>query len=161
MDLNKREQLIDELSRQPEPQLVLIERFFDGNDDEGSIGCNLLEHPGMDVFRDVLTGLLKRPDVKAAYAQISELDPGDGCWPFADVVLVVGSIPLGELRAISEVLQPSEVGIKQPPSPELRSMWQEFDRLAPIVGSAPETHDVLAVLQEKYPASSVCSLWWD
>ena len=54
---------------------------FDGNDDAGSIGCNLTEHPGMNVFRDVLTGLLRRSDVQAVYAQIAELDAGEDCWP--------------------------------------------------------------------------------
>ena len=39
------------------------------------LGCNLLRHPGIDVFRDVLVGLLDRPDVEAVYAQISEIDP--------------------------------------------------------------------------------------
>jgi hypothetical protein len=34
-----------ELAAQPDPQIVAIHRFFDGNDDVGSIACNLLEHP--------------------------------------------------------------------------------------------------------------------
>lgn len=99
-----------ELATQPEPQLVLIERFFDGNDDLGSIGCNLDPHPGLARFRQVLTGLLARPDVQAVYAQISELDPGDGSWPFTDTVLVVGTIPTGELRDLVDELHPDEVG---------------------------------------------------
>ncbi|PFK67047.1 hypothetical protein COJ21_24420 [Priestia megaterium] len=27
--------------------LVSLEEFFEGNDDEGSIGCNLMDHPGI------------------------------------------------------------------------------------------------------------------
>ena len=46
MDDVKCNALKAELATQPEPQLVPIERFFDGNDDLGSIGCNLLAHPG-------------------------------------------------------------------------------------------------------------------
>ncbi|WHZ28070.1 MAG: hypothetical protein OJF51_002868 [Nitrospira sp.] len=38
---------------QPEPQIVAAGRFFGGNDAYGSIGCNLIEHPGVDTFRDV------------------------------------------------------------------------------------------------------------
>jgi len=102
--------LKQELASQPKPQIVPIERFFDGNDDEGSIGCNLPEHPGMDVFRDVLTGLRRRPDVQSVYAQISELDPGDGCWPFTDTVLVTGSIPVEVLQMAVGLLQPDAVG---------------------------------------------------
>ena len=94
----------------PEPQIVSIARFFDGNDDLGSIGCNLMEHPGVDKFREVLTGLLRRPDVSAVYAQISELDPGEGSWPFADTVIVVGTIAAEELREVLGVLEPDEIG---------------------------------------------------
>ena len=110
MDHVKCRALKAELAAQPEPLVVPIERFFDGNDDPGSIGCNLVRHPGIDRFRRVLTGLLARPDVRAVYAQISELDPGEGCWPFADTVLVVGTVPAGELREAVSELEPDEVG---------------------------------------------------
>ena len=109
MDDAKCEALKAELASQPEPQLVSIDRFFDGNDDLGSIGCNLTDHPGIYTFRDILTRLLRRPDVKAVYAQISELDPGEGCWPFTDTVIVVGSISLDEFRNSVNPLDPSEV----------------------------------------------------
>jgi hypothetical protein len=88
MDDAKCQALKEQLAAQPEPQIVSVTKFFDGNDDLGSIGCNLDPHPGIDAFRGVLTGLLSRPDVKAVYAQISELDPGDESWPFTDTVLV-------------------------------------------------------------------------
>ena len=110
MDDTKRKALKEELAAQPEPQIVSAERFFDGNDDCGSIGCNLDEHPGVDAFRNVFAGLLCRPDVQAVYAQISELDPGDACWPFTDTVIVVGTIPADELREAVSSLQPDEVG---------------------------------------------------
>ena len=110
MDNAKCRALKAELADQPEPQVVPVARFFDGNDDLGSIGCNLDPHPGIDKFRNVLTGLLGRPDVRAVYAQIAELDPGDGCWPFTDTVLVAGVIPADGLRQAVAVLQPDEVG---------------------------------------------------
>ena len=55
-----------ELAAQSEPRVVPIDRFFAGNDDLGSIGCNLDPHPGIDRFRQVLTGLLARPAAGAA-----------------------------------------------------------------------------------------------
>jgi hypothetical protein len=109
MDNAKCTALKVELAAQPEPQTISVERFFDGNDDLGSIGCNLIEHPGIDTFRDVLTGLLRRPDIEAVYAQISELDPGEGCWPFTDTIIVVGTIPVDELRSAVSALEPDEV----------------------------------------------------
>src|SRR4051812_20945450 len=64
IDGSKCSQLKRDLVAQDAPQIVSIERFFDGNEDSGSIGCNLTDHPGIDSFRDALTGLLRRPDVQ-------------------------------------------------------------------------------------------------
>jgi hypothetical protein len=106
MDAKKRDDLKARLSAQPEPRVVPVDIFFDGNDDEGSIGCNLTDHPGIDVFRSVLLGILGRADVVAAYAQISEVDPGVEYWPFADWVFVVGTISRGDLANALAPLQP-------------------------------------------------------
>jgi hypothetical protein len=114
MDDTKCRALKAELAAQPEPQIVSIERFFDGNDDLGSIGCNLMEHPGIATFRDVLTGLLRRPDVEAVYAQVAELDPGDGCWPFTDTIFIVGTISPDELRNLLGSLEPDVVSSGEP-----------------------------------------------
>ena|ERR1700761_6819499 len=108
MNKTKCETLKTDLAADTE-QIVSVERFFDGNDDPGSIGCNLMEHPGVDVFRNLLTGLLQRSDVQAVYARISELDPGEESWPFTDTVFVVGTISPEELRDILSPLQPDEI----------------------------------------------------
>jgi hypothetical protein len=110
MDAAKCQALKHQLAGQPEPQIVPIAQFLDGNDDLGSIGCNLDPHPGIDTFRHVLTGLLGRPDVQAVYAQISELDPGPESWPFTDTVLVAGKISVDDLRGAVRSLEPDEVG---------------------------------------------------
>ena len=91
-----------------------VERFFDGNDDSSSIGWNLPEHPGMDVFRDLLTGLLRRSDVQAVYAKVIELelDLGEDCWPATDIIFVVGTISPDELRSILSPLEPDEVSAR-------------------------------------------------
>ncbi len=77
MDVARCRALKTELANQAEPQVVPIARFFDGNDDLGSIGCNLDPHPGIDKFREVLTGLLGRADVQAVYAADGR-DPAAG-----------------------------------------------------------------------------------
>ena len=110
MEETKCRALKAELASQPEPQVVAAEQFFDGNDDLGSIGCNLTDHPGVDAFRNVFARLLRRPDVQAVYAQISELDPGDDYWPFTDTIFVAGTISEEELREAVSELQPDEVG---------------------------------------------------
>ena len=114
MDQRKCEGLKRELESQPDPQLVPIDRFFDGNDDEGSIGCNLVPHPGIGLFRETLLGLLQRPDVSAVYALITELDPGDDAWPFSDTVVVTGALTQEALHVAIEDLQPDEVGPADP-----------------------------------------------
>ena len=116
MDTAKCKALKVALSAEPEPQLVPIDVFLDGNDDLGSIGCNLMEHPGIDAFRSAFAALKRRLDVQAIYAQITELDPGEDSWPFTDTVLVVGSIPSGELQEALAHLQPDEVGPGDPES---------------------------------------------
>jgi hypothetical protein len=110
MDIDKCRAIKAELASEPEPRVVPIDRFFDGNDDEGSIGCNLDPHPGIDQFRHVLTDLLARRGVLAIYARISELDPGEDFWPYSDTVLVVGTLSVPDLRDAVSELQPDEVG---------------------------------------------------
>jgi hypothetical protein len=116
MDIKKCNALKRDLAAQAAPQVVAIDRFFDGNDDLGSIGCNLMKHPGLEAFRNAFAALLKRPDVKAIYAQITELDPGEDSWPFTDTILVVGSIPADELQETLAALEPDEVGPGDPES---------------------------------------------
>ncbi len=110
MDYDKCAALKHELEALPEPQIVPIARFFDGNDDEGSIGCNLVPHPGIDRFKKILVDLSNRSDVRAVYALITELDPGDHSWPFSDTVIVIGTMDLEELQEKLASLQSDEVG---------------------------------------------------
>jgi hypothetical protein len=110
MDLAKCRALKAELEKADEPALVPAARFFDGNDDTASIGCNLAKHPGVDRFREVLTGLLARPDVRSVSLVISDPDPGEEYWPFTDLALVAGEISDLELRRTLAPLKPDEVG---------------------------------------------------
>lgn len=109
MDLAKCSALKAELENADEPALVPAERFFDGNDDVASIGCNLSKHPGIDRFREVLAGLARRPDVRSVHVVVSDRDPGEEYWPFSDLVLVAGDVPDLELRKTLSVLKPDEV----------------------------------------------------
>jgi hypothetical protein len=110
MDVTKCRALKSELAKQLEPRVASVERFFDGNDDPGSIGWDLTEPHDIDAFQDLLTGLLRRPDVEAVYARIVDLDMGeDDCWPSADIFFVVGTISADELRNILSPLKPCEV----------------------------------------------------
>lgn len=110
MDAIKRDRLIQELSeRSDETLLISLNEFFDGNDDEGSIGCNLSRHPGVPTFRSVLQRVAARMDVQNVLVQVNEVDPGFGAWPFSDVVYVVGDIEQEVLKQELAVLEPDEV----------------------------------------------------
>ena len=135
MDVAKCKALKHELASQEEPQVVSIERFFDGNDDEGSIGCNLMKHPGVDTFRRAFVDLKHRAGVQSIYAQITELDPGEDSWPFTDTVIVIGSITPEELQKALAGLEPDEVSPGTP------------DFLSPALSDADKARALVA--------------WWD
>jgi hypothetical protein len=135
VNLEKCDALKRDLERESEPQLVPIDRFFDGNDDEGSIGCNLEPHPGVSLFKETLLGLTRRPDVVAVHAVIAEADPGEDAWPFTDTVLVVGTLDSESLAAAVSELEPDEVG--------------------------PADADAISVAGRIPPGASAFVIWWD
>jgi hypothetical protein len=91
--------------------VVSLEDFFDGNRDEGSIGCNLAgAHPGVETFYEVLKTVRSRRDVSDVVVEITDLDEDstDG-WPFSDRVYIVTSAPEGEVDSWVRALHPDEV----------------------------------------------------
>jgi hypothetical protein len=89
--------------------IVTLEEFFEGNDDLGSIGCNLIDHPGIDRFYAVLRAVRARPNVQDVLIGITE-DMGDEEWPFSDSVYVLTSAPAPEVQQWVADLQPDEIG---------------------------------------------------
>jgi hypothetical protein len=113
VDLQKRRRLLETIASQPPDEaLVTIDQFFDGNDDLGSIGCNLAPHPGLHVFRETLKMLEARRDVSGVWIEIYDTDEGD--WPSSETVLVCGEIPLEVLAEIALPIAPSEVRMLEP-----------------------------------------------
>jgi hypothetical protein len=115
VDPAKRDALFRLIRSQPEHEdgraLVTVPEFFDGNDDLGSIGCNLPDHPGLEHFQKVLSEIANRSDVEQVWMQIYDLEEGD--WPFSENVLIVGGLAISEVSQLSESLQPSEVSALQ------------------------------------------------
>jgi hypothetical protein len=116
MDNKKRLELIQEIERQgsvndyaARSPAVSVEAFFDGNDDLGSIGCNIPndEHPGLHKFNEVLRKINKRKDVQCVLIKIYDIE--EGAWPFSDEVYILSSASLGEVREWIEELCPSNV----------------------------------------------------
>ena len=100
--------------------VVPLERFFEGNDDLGSIGCNLLRHPGVDQFRATFSSLLRRDDVTDIQVELSEIVlEDDTMWPFSERVYVTGAIDLATLRELLAALEPDDVSVYDDPPSEL------------------------------------------
>jgi len=70
--------------------LLTLSEFFEGNDDFGSIGCNLQPLPGPAKFNEVLKKIATRSDVADVRVQITMFDDPE-MWPFSDTVWIITS----------------------------------------------------------------------
>ena len=88
------------------PLLTLAE-FFEGNDVDGSIGCNLNPPPTPAEFYRLLKGIVARPDVADVRVQITMFDVPE--WPFSDTVWVITSVSPEEVSEwFEEAVRPDE-----------------------------------------------------
>lgn len=70
--------------------LVTIEEFFAGNDDWGSIGCNLTPMLGPQFLFEELKSIRSRPGVHDVFVQVIEVEEeATEMWPFADRIWVI------------------------------------------------------------------------
>lgn len=93
----------------PHP-LVSLEDFFVGNEDYGSIGCNLSEHPGPQFFFETLKEVRARGDVQDVLVEVSEVEESDeSMWPFSDRVYILSGAARGEVADMVAALMPDEV----------------------------------------------------
>jgi len=88
---------------------VPLDLFFRGNDDPGSIGCNLGDaHPSIAAFYRVLSALRDRADVQDIWIRIC--DAGDEMsWPYSDTAYVIAALPQGEIEAALAPLRFDEI----------------------------------------------------
>lgn len=140
MDHQARRRLIDEVSAQQRAGLseiaVPLDLFFDGNDDLGSIGCNLgNEQPAIAEFHQTLAALRRRPEVQDIMVRICAVDD-DESWPFADTVYVISSLSQDDIERALANLRFDEVVAK----------W--------MYGRPP-------VAPEPKPGFTPYSVWWD
>ena len=114
-----------------------VDEFFTGNADVGSIGCNLIDHPGLEVFHSTLKKLEGRSDVQSVLVEVLEIEPDDsGGWPFSERVYILTSVEQDSVQSWFSDLQPTEVD----------RGWFE---------TRPER------VPELEPGMAVYSIWWD
>ncbi|MCB9879018.1 MAG: hypothetical protein H6835_15595 [Planctomycetes bacterium] len=89
--------------------LVSLEEFFEGNDDPGSIGCNLPGEVMPSEFWAALSSIRARDDVADVLVEVAaHEDPDD--WPFADTVWVITAAAPEVVRSwMPERLEPDDV----------------------------------------------------
>lgn len=136
------EKLMTKILQQGDPKdlntpnpVVSLEDFFEGNDDEGSIGCNLADHPGIDRFYDILMSIRNKKSVQNVLVRINEVLENER--PFADVIYIITSSPIEEVQSWAEPLKPDEVNEGL--------YWDEK----------------LAADMEIQPGMRIVHLWWD
>src|SRR5688572_1042102 len=81
-----------------------LEEFFDGNNDMGSLLCNISEHPGMATLYEAFVTLRNQPGVGDVRVVVRELEAED-TWPFSDTVAVHTTAAPEEIaRRVRELL---------------------------------------------------------
>jgi hypothetical protein len=100
----------------PRP-LVTLEEFFEGNEEAGSIGCNLPDAPAPRELYEVFRKIRDRPDVADVRVEVSEWD-GPEDWPFSEAVWVITSVSPYDLQLwLKERLRGDEVRVGWPEYP--------------------------------------------
>jgi len=99
--------LDDQDCYQPTP-LVPLDLFFDGNDDTGSIGCNLAKHPGIDQFQQTLLELRDDPRVSGVWIMAKQHD-WKPSWPHSDEILIRTNLDQDEIAERVGHLEPDTV----------------------------------------------------
>jgi hypothetical protein len=89
--------------------IVPLEDFFAGNDDYGSIGCNLANHPGPQAFFKALKEIRDRPAVQVLVEINEVVEEGPQTWPFSDRVYILTSDSPEHVKEWVAKLQPDEV----------------------------------------------------
>jgi len=116
MDSIKRAELIERVKLLGLPSLdgrlplVTLEEFFLGNDDYGSIGCNLSPMLGPQFFYEKLKSIRSRPNVQDVLVEVNEIEEKDpAMWPFSDRVCVFTNATPEDVAHWAAALQPDAV----------------------------------------------------
>ena len=90
--------------------IVSLEDFFEGNDDIGSIGCNILEHPGIEKFYSILKEIRNKVNVQDVLVEIMEYDELDNTWPFSERIYILTKEEKSEISIWTKELQLDDIG---------------------------------------------------
>jgi hypothetical protein len=112
--MGDREKLIAKIEAQGAPSsdnevVVSLEDFFSGNEDLGSIGCNLgEEQPPISEFYRLLKAIRSKPEVQDVLVRIYEYDEPSS-WPYTDTVYIITSAPTDQVEQWVAPLKPDAI----------------------------------------------------
>ncbi len=116
MDKQKRDTLLRRIGPDDTwhqvPPLVTLEEFFEGNDDGGSIWCNLPSAPRPHQVYAALKAIRERTDVSDVKILVTQYDGGEDEWPFSDTVFIATSAhPEAVSDWLGEDFAPDEMSV--------------------------------------------------
>jgi hypothetical protein len=109
--MNKRSSLLAKIMKagfSKNEVFVSVAEFFDGNDDAGSIGCNIYPYPpSLKQFFETLSAIKALDKTHDLLVRIADID--DGEWFYTDAIYLFGEYDLEEVKQLFAVLKPDEV----------------------------------------------------
>lgn len=115
--------------------IVTLEEFFEGNDDFGSIGCNIYpDQPSPSDFYKKFKVFKSNVDVDEIYIRIADVEEEN--WPFTDTIYLITKLKIDQIKENLKDLSPDEV-------------YEDWMYRKPI--NAPEIKSDMKVY----------SIWWD
>lgn len=143
MNTQRRRELIEKIKGQNLSDqdfslpIVSLEDFFIGNDDYGSIGCNLLHHPGPQAFFETLKFVRDKPEVQDVLVEIYELqEENEDVWPFSERIYIVSNTTGEQISDWVSLLEPDEI-------------LESF------------AYPISQVTQKLEPGMRIFAVWWD
>jgi len=108
---DKRGILLKKIKQNGYPQkevFVSIEDFFEGNNDDGSIGANIYPNPpSLADFYNTLKEIKKDPRTSELLVRIADVD--DTEWFYTDMIYISGNYKLAEVKKLFKRLRPDEI----------------------------------------------------
>ena len=109
--MSKKDKLFEKIESLGYPDneiLVMLEDFFEGNNDYGSIGVNLYPNqPSPSDFYSKFKEIRQLDSVDNIYVRIA--DTVDGDWAYTDAVYIVTTLSIPDLQKLLTDLQPDEI----------------------------------------------------
>lgn len=124
------EDFLKDVSNPTPSPVVSLEDFFEGNEDIGSIGANLIEHPGIETFYRVLKEIRKREDVQDVLIIINQIDEHLD-WPFSESLYIFTSCSKEQVSEWVKPLKPDDIAEgwiwgKPPAAPQPKEGYKVF-----------------------------------